>query len=48
MMTETFEQRAEGLRAAHLKPPAEGPASTARGVHHMAMIARDVEETIRF
>jgi catechol 2,3-dioxygenase-like lactoylglutathione lyase family enzyme len=27
---------------------ADRPASTARGVHHVALIARDVEETITF
>ena len=33
---------------AYLHPLAERPASTVRGVHHLALIARDVEETIRF
>jgi glyoxylase I family protein len=36
------------LRQTYLKPMAARPASTARGVHHVALIARDVEETIRF
>ena len=36
------------LRQRYLRPMADRPASTARGVHHIALIARDVEETIRF
>jgi len=32
----------------YLRPRAERPASSARGVHHMALICRDVERTIRF
>ena len=36
------------LRAAHLRPAAERPASTARGLHHTALISSDVERTVRF
>ena len=36
------------IRAAHLKPDAGRPASTARGLHHFALVCSDVEETIRF
>ena len=36
------------IRAAHLMPPGERPASTARGLHHTALISSDVERTIRF
>ena len=36
------------LRAAYLRAPAERPASTARGVHHLALLCSDVEQTIRF
>jgi glyoxylase I family protein len=43
-----FEARAEAIRRAYLKPRAERPASTARGVHHMALICSDVERTIQF
>jgi catechol 2,3-dioxygenase-like lactoylglutathione lyase family enzyme len=32
----------------HRAAPAERPVSTARGVHHVALICRDVEETVRF
>jgi catechol 2,3-dioxygenase-like lactoylglutathione lyase family enzyme len=36
------------LRAKHLAPHDERPASTARGVHHLALLSRDVEGTIDF
>ena len=36
------------LRATHLRPPDARPASTARGVHHMALLSSDVERTIDF
>ena len=36
------------LRADHLRPKAQRPASTARGVHHVALLSQDVERTIRF
>ncbi|HVL82804.1 MAG TPA: VOC family protein [Pseudonocardia sp.] len=40
--------RREELRTAYLRAPAERPATTVRGVHHLALICKDVEETIRF
>ena len=36
------------IRAAHLRPSGERPASTARGLHHTALISSDVETTVRF
>ena len=36
------------IREAHLAPPAERPASSARGVHHVAIVCADVERTIAF
>ena len=36
------------LRARHLRPPGERPTSSARGVHHLALLSSDVEATIRF
>lgn len=36
------------LRARYLRPREERPASTARGVHHVALLSSDVEATIRF
>ena len=38
----------ERIRDTHLKPVASRPQSSARGLHHFALVARDVEETIRF
>ncbi len=40
-------QRAR-LRDAHLTPAADRPTSTARGLHHTALISSDVEATIAF
>jgi catechol 2,3-dioxygenase-like lactoylglutathione lyase family enzyme len=36
------------IRADHLRPSADRSASTARGLHHTALISSDVEATIRF
>ena len=36
------------IRDAHLKPAGERPTSTARGLHHTALISSDVERTVRF
>ncbi|GJM38444.1 MAG: glyoxalase [Acidimicrobiales bacterium] len=36
------------LRAAHLAPAADRPPSSARGVHHVALLSHDVERTIAF
>ncbi len=36
------------IREAHLRPAGERPASTARGLHHTALISSDVERTVRF
>jgi catechol 2,3-dioxygenase-like lactoylglutathione lyase family enzyme len=36
------------LRDTYLREPAVRPASTARGIHHVALICSDVERTIRF
>ena len=38
----------ERLRDVYLRSADSRPPSTARGLHHFAVIARDVEETIRF
>ncbi|WP_238006866.1 VOC family protein [Dactylosporangium sp. AC04546] len=46
-MTDTEAER-QRIRAAHLRPAAERPASTARGLHHTALISSDVERTVRF
>ncbi|MFN3257148.1 MAG: VOC family protein [Ilumatobacter sp.] len=38
----------ERLRSTYLLPADQRPASTARGVHHQALISSDVEQTIEF
>ena len=53
-MTETctagdaHESRRARIREAHLRPVEERPASTARGLHHTALVSGDVERTVRF
>ena len=44
----TIEAERARLRQAHLKPAAEREPSTARGLHHTALISSDVERTIDF
>jgi catechol 2,3-dioxygenase-like lactoylglutathione lyase family enzyme len=36
------------LRARYLRADGERPASSARGVHHVALLSSDVEQTVRF
>ncbi|WP_076261834.1 VOC family protein [Intrasporangium flavum] len=36
------------IRDTHLQAADRRPASSARGLHHAALLARDVEETVRF
>ena len=38
----------ERVRTQHLRPAVERPASTARGLHHTALVSGDVERTVRF
>jgi glyoxylase I family protein len=45
---EKIRARREELRQQYLRPRGQRPASTVQGVHHLALICRDVEETIRF
>ena len=40
-------RRAE-LKAKYLRPVGERPATPVRGVHHIALVAKDVESTVRF
>ena len=40
--------RRERLREKYLRPRGERPHTTVQGVHHLALICRDVEETIQF
>ena len=43
-----IEAERDRIRTTHLKPAGERPASTARGLHHTALISSDVERTVRF
>ena len=43
-----FEERRAGIRDRHLLPADKRPASTARGLHHTALISSDVERTVKF
>ena len=45
---EAVRARRAALKEKYLHAPGARPASTVRGVHHIALICRDVEETIRF
>jgi catechol 2,3-dioxygenase-like lactoylglutathione lyase family enzyme len=36
------------LRAEYLRPPGQRSASSARGLHHTALVSGDVERTVRF
>ena len=38
----------EAWKARYLRPPGERPASSARGLHHFAILSSDVERTITF
>ncbi|HEX3790011.1 MAG TPA: VOC family protein [Pseudonocardiaceae bacterium] len=45
---DTIRSHREELRAKYLRAVADRPAPPTRGFHHVALICRDVEETIRF
>jgi glyoxylase I family protein len=45
---EAVRARREALKERYLADAATRPTSTVRGVHHLALICRDVEQTIRF
>ena len=40
--------RREQLKAKYLRPAGQRPATATQGVHHVALICRDVEETVHF
>ena len=46
--SEGFTVQRDRIRAEHLKPASSRPASSARGLHHTALISGDVERTVRF
>ncbi|GAA1916292.1 VOC family protein [Nocardioides marmoribigeumensis] len=43
-----IERERERIRETYLRPEGDRPPSSARGLHHVAVVARDVEETVRF
>lgn len=45
---EAIREHRAGLRDKYLRAVSERPATTARGLHHAALICRDVAETIDF
>jgi catechol 2,3-dioxygenase-like lactoylglutathione lyase family enzyme len=45
---QAIEAERERIRAEYLRPKSERPPSTARGVHHTALLSSDVERTVRF
>jgi glyoxylase I family protein len=45
---DAIHERRARLRDKYLRQPADRPGTTGRGLHHAALICRDVEETIRF
>ena len=52
MMTDidlvAIEDERARIRATHLRAPEQRPQSSARGLHHAAVLCADVERTIRF
>jgi catechol 2,3-dioxygenase-like lactoylglutathione lyase family enzyme len=46
--TASIEAARDRIRQQHLRPIGERPPSTARGLHHTALISSDVETTVRF
>src|SRR3954453_20530233 len=45
---EGIERERARIRSTYLRPTGERPASTARGLHHTALLCADVERTVRF
>ncbi|GAA2260579.1 glyoxalase [Streptomyces ruber] len=43
-----IEAERERIRDRYLTAPADRPASSARGIHHTALLSADVERTVRF
>lgn len=43
-----IEAERDRIRATYLQAPADRPASSARGVHHVALLSGNVERTVRF
>jgi catechol 2,3-dioxygenase-like lactoylglutathione lyase family enzyme len=47
-MSTDIETHRAALRERYLRPVGERPASTARGLHHTALVSSDVERTVAF
>src|SRR5436305_9475625 len=45
---ERIEAERGRVREANIRPAGERPPSSARGVHHIALLSSDVERTVRF
>ncbi|MEZ5409173.1 MAG: VOC family protein [Acidimicrobiales bacterium] len=45
---EAIGARRQAIRQKHLRPTGERPGSSARGLHHAALVSGDVERTVRF
>ena len=43
-----IESERERIRTEYLRPAAERPGPSARGLHHVALLCADVERTVRF
>jgi len=43
-----YEAKREALKKAYLKPQSKRPATSAMGIHHLALISGDSERTIKF
>src|SRR3979409_2125244 len=48
MTREQIAERREQIKTQHLRPDGSRPASSARGLHHFALVAGDGEGTVRF
>jgi catechol 2,3-dioxygenase-like lactoylglutathione lyase family enzyme len=44
----SLEDKRQAVRDRNLRPAGDRPASSARGLHHTALISSDVERTVRF
>jgi catechol 2,3-dioxygenase-like lactoylglutathione lyase family enzyme len=45
---QALERTRDEIRQRHMRPSSSRPPSSARGVHHVALISSDVERTVRF
>ncbi len=45
---DAIERERDRIRSTYLRPAGERPESSARGLHHFALLSSDVERTVRF